>query len=105
MSLGTNDVEKRWHDPRALRAATVYAVVIVALAAAAFAIYAVVDSNNAWWAVSAPAVLFLGALGAFAKTYRDWQRNRTWPVWQGAGWFLGTLALLALGIPAMGANG
>ena len=41
-------------------------------------------------AVSAPAVLFLGALGAFAKTYRDWQRNRTWPIWQGAGWFLAT---------------
>jgi hypothetical protein len=44
----TDDVEERWHDPRALR---------------------------------------------------------TWPVWQGAGWLLMSLALLSLGVPAMGVLG
>jgi hypothetical protein len=44
-------------------------------------------------------------LAAFVKTYRDWRANRTWPIWQGAGWFLLTLSLLALGVPAMGMFG
>jgi FtsH-binding integral membrane protein len=101
----TNDAEKRWHDPRALRAAVIYAVVVLLLAVVAFVVYAVGDQNNLGWAIATPGVLFVGALGAFTKTYRDWRAGRTWPIWQGAGWFLLTLALMAFGVPAMGVPG
>lgn len=101
----TNDVEKRWHDPPALRAAAAYAVAIVLLAAAVFVVYALGDRSRLGWAIATPGVLFCGALGAFVKTYRDWRARRTWPIWQGAGWFLLTLSLLALGVPAMGVLG
>ena len=98
----TNDVEKWWRDPHALHAATAYAVAVVLLAAAAFVVYALSDRSQLGWAIATPGVLFGGALGAFVKTYRDWRARRTWPIWQGAGWFLLTLSLLALGVPAMG---
>ena len=55
--------------------------------------------------MATPGVLFVGAIGAFGKTYRDWRARRTWPIWQGAGWFLLTLTLLAFGIPTMGVPG
>ncbi|MDT5336045.1 MAG: hypothetical protein QOD90_1550 [Mycobacterium sp.] len=101
----TNDAEKRWHDPPAMRSAVAYAVVVILLAAGAFAAYALGDRNALGVAMATPGVLFLGALGAFVKTYRDWRAGRTWPIWQGAGWFLLTLSLLALGVPSMGVLG
>jgi hypothetical protein len=96
----TNDVEKRWHDPRAARSAITYVAVVVACAAVAFAIYALGDRDRIGLAAATPAVLFLGALGAFVKTYRDWRARRTWPIWQGAGWFLLAVSLLTFGVPA-----
>ena len=96
----TNDVEKRWHDPRAARSAITYVAVVVACAAVAFAIYALGDRDRIGLAAATPGVLFLGALGAFVKTYRDWRARRTWPIWQGAGWFLLAVSLLTFGVPA-----
>jgi hypothetical protein len=101
----TNDVEKRWHDPRALRAAVAYDFAVVILAAALFAWYAFAGSAQILWAAAVPGVLFLGALGAFIKTYRDWRARRTWPIWHGAGWFLLTLTLLCFAFPAMAVQG
>jgi len=101
----SNDAEKRWHDPKALRAAMVYAASVVALAVAVFTVYAFRDRHDLAWALATPGVLFAGAIGAFVKTYRDWRASRTWPIWQGAGWFLLTMTLLSLGIPSMGALG
>jgi ABC-type branched-subunit amino acid transport system substrate-binding protein len=98
----TNDVEKRWHDPDAFRAAVTYVAVVVMLAALAFAVYAFGDRDRIVLAVATPAVLFLGALGAFFKTYRDWRARRTWPIWQGAGWFLLTLSLVTFAVPGAG---
>jgi hypothetical protein len=47
-------------------------------------------------ALGAPAILLLGGLRAFVRTYQNWRRNEmSWP-WQGAGWFLLTLMLLVL---------
>jgi hypothetical protein len=96
----TNDVEKRWHDPRAARAAITYVAVVVALAGVAFAVFALGDRDRVDIAVATPGVLFLGALGAFVKTYRDWRARRTWPIWQAAGWFLLAVSLLTFGVPA-----
>lgn len=96
----TNDVEKRWHDPRAARSAITYVAVVVACAGIVFAIYALGDLDRVVLAAATPAVLFLGALGAFVKTYRDWRARRTWPIWQAAGWFLLAVSLLTFGVPA-----
>jgi hypothetical protein len=95
-----NDVEKRWHDPAAFRAAVTYVSVVIIVAAAVFALYALGDPHRVWLAAATPGVLFLGALGAFVKTYRDWRARRTWPIWQGAGWFLLALSMLTFGVPA-----
>lgn len=99
----TNDVEKRWHDPAAFRAAVTYVVVVIAVAAIAFAVYAMGDRDRIGLAVLTPAVLFVGALGAFVKTYRDWRARRTWPIWQGAGWFLLSVSVLTFGVPGAAA--
>ena len=98
--MNINDVEKRWHDPAAFRAAVTYVSVVIIVAAAVFALYALGDPDRVWLAAATPGVLFLGALCAFVKTYRDWRARRTWPIWQGAGWFLLSLSMLTFGVPA-----
>ncbi|MCX4095129.1 hypothetical protein [Nocardia sp. alder85J] len=109
-----DDVEKRWHDPGMFRRAVLYTVGVVVVAAlvlvviqtwatrreacAAAATYCDTASRAA--IVGGPGlVLMLGTLGAFLATYRVWREHRTWPIWQGAGWFLLvlTLAYLAIG--------
>ena len=47
-------------------------------------------------AVGAPAILLIGGLRAFFRTYQTWRRQETWWAWQGVGWFLLTLMLLVL---------
>ena len=98
----TNDVEKRWHDPGALRAAMIYSAVVVAVGVVACAVYATGNQHDVALAFATPVLLFAGALGAFGKTYRDWRAGRTWPIWHGAGWFLLTTTLLSLSIPSFG---
>jgi NADH:ubiquinone oxidoreductase subunit H len=93
------DVEKRWHDPAALRQATHYGIGVIAVAGIAFAVFAVVDKGSVVLASTVPAILFLGGIGAFVKAYRVWREGGTWPIWQGAGWFLLTLMLVCLSIP------
>lgn len=93
------DVEKRWRDPAALRQAVRYGVGVIVVAGIAFAVFAVVDKQSVVLASSVPAILFLGGVGALAKAYRVWRSGGTWPVWQGAGWFLLTLMLVCLSIP------
>ena len=94
--MSTNDVEKRWHDPVAFRAAAVYVVCVIALASLAFVLFQVVGRSTPMWALGTPIVLFAGGIGAFIKTYRVWRAGRTWPIWQGAGWLLLTLSLVSL---------
>lgn len=50
-----------------------------------------------------PAILAIGGIGAFVRTYRVWRAEGTWWGWQGAGWFLMTLMLvmLTMGFPAL----
>jgi hypothetical protein len=47
-------------------------------------------------AVGAPAILLLGGLRAFFRTYQSWRKQETSWAWQGAGWFLVTLMLVVL---------
>lgn len=90
----TNDVEKRWRDPAAFRAAVRYAVAVIVVAGVALAVYAFTRAVAA--AVLVPAVLFVGGVGAFIRTYQVWRAEGTWPIWQGAGWFLFALFLVSL---------
>jgi hypothetical protein len=48
-----------------------------------------------------PIFLFVGGVGAFVKTYREWKAERGWAAWQGAGWFLMLLMLVTLAVPGM----
>lgn len=105
ISVMTNDVEKRWDRPKEFRAAATYTAVVVAVAALAFIIYAVVSKTSVVAASTVPAILFLGGVGAFVRTYRLWKAQGTWVQWQGAGWFLLLLMLLCLSIPGAAAMG
>lgn len=95
----THDVEKRFDRPDEFRAAVKYVGVWVVLAGIAFAIYAFVSKESVVAASTVPAILFVGGVGAFVRTYREWKAQRAWPAWQGAGWFLLTLMLVCLAIP------
>lgn len=100
-----DDVEKRWRDPKALRAAVGYVVFVVLVAAAMFGGYAWAGSSSVWWAAAVPVLTFAGAIGAFVKSYLDWRAARVWPIWQGAGWFLLLVTLLVLGLPMTALSG
>ncbi|MEI7519390.1 MAG: hypothetical protein WCJ98_13035 [Mycobacteriaceae bacterium] len=92
-----NDVEKRWHDPAGLRAAAVYVGSVIAVAAIAFIVTVVYRSLIA--GIMVPAILFVGGIGAFVRTYQVWRSQGVWVIWQGAGWILLLLFLLCLGVP------
>ncbi|MDX1885736.1 hypothetical protein [Mycolicibacterium sp. 120270] len=93
------DVEKRWHDPPTFRKAVTYGAAVIALAGIAFVIYATTNKASLVLASSVPAILLIGGIGAFIKAYQVWRAGGTWPMWQGAGWFLLVLFLLCLSIP------
>jgi hypothetical protein len=95
----TNDVEKRWDRPETFRAAAKYVGAVVVVAAVAFAIYALTARESVVVASAVPVILFVGGVGAFVKTYREWKAEGAWPAWQGAGWFLLILMLVCLSIP------
>jgi len=95
--MTNNDVEKRWHDPAGLRAAAVYVGSVIALAAVAFTVTVVYRSLIA--SIAVPAILFVGGIGAFVRTYQVWRVEGVWVIWQGAGWVLLLLFLLCLGVP------
>jgi hypothetical protein len=95
----TNDVEKRFDRPGAFRAAATYVGVVVAIAGVIFAIYAFTARGSVIAASLVPAALFVGGVGAFVRTYREWKAEGGWFAWQGAGWFLLTLMLVCLAIP------
>ena len=98
----TNDrdfAEKRFNSPGTFRAAATYTLVVVAVAGVAFAVYAFAARDSVFAAALVPAFLFVGGVGAFVKTYGEWKAERGWPAWQGAGWFLMLLMLVALAIP------
>lgn len=97
MTMSSNDVEKRWHDPAMFRSAVTYVVSVVAVAGVAFA--AAVAWHSLIAGILVPVSLFGGGVGALVQTYRVWKAEGAWPIWQGAGWFLLMLTLICLGVP------
>ncbi|MEE3850320.1 hypothetical protein VZC37_08235 [Gordonia sp. LSe1-13] len=93
------DVEKRWDDPGAFRRAAFYVVGVLAVAAVMVALYLSVGRESVVWASGPPAVFLLGGVGALVIGYRVYRRGGTWPIWQGAAWFLLALLLAALSFP------
>lgn len=109
----TNDVEKRWHDPQGVRAATKYVVAVIGVAAvvvvgalvwantnseqcADAAFFVCRNPERLVFLLGPPTVLLLGGLGAFVHTYRVWRSGGVWPIWQGAGWALFVMMLVYL---------
>ncbi|MDH6198582.1 hypothetical protein M2272_005241 [Mycobacterium frederiksbergense] len=97
MGSDRNDVEKRWHDPEMFRAAVTYVVCVVAVAGVALTFYAF--DRSLLSATLVPTIMFVGGVGAFVRTYQVWRAEGTWPIWQGAGWFLLALSLVCLSVP------
>lgn len=93
----SRDVEKRWSDPPTFRAAVRYAVSVIALAGFAFAATVAWHSLLAW--ILVPAILFIGAMGAFVRTYQLWRTGGVWPIWHGTGWALLVVFLLFFNVP------
>ncbi len=101
----TNDVEKRWNDPPTLRAAVTYVAAVVAVAGVAFAFFVIPGDHPLLPALLVPVILFAGGVGAFVRTYQVWKVGGTWPIWQGAGWFLFALFLVCLSVPGAAVSG
>ncbi|MCA4751160.1 hypothetical protein [Mycolicibacterium fortuitum] len=97
MGSDEDDVEKRWHNREMFRSAVGYVVAVVVVAAVALTFYAFDHSTLS--ATLVPTILFVGGLGAFLRTYQVWKAEGTWPIWQGAGWFLLALSLVCLAVP------
>ncbi|MBY4211595.1 hypothetical protein HQO42_07900 [Rhodococcus fascians] len=98
-TIADRDVEKRWNDPGAFRRAAGYCAGIVAVAAVITAVFFTADRSSTLLAAAVPAVCFLGGVGALAQGYRVYRSGGTWPIWQGAAWFLFTVMLLGLSMP------
>ena len=90
----TNDVEKRYHDPKAFRRAAAYVLTVVIVALALMGGIVIwgdpreSDAAAMVLALAPSAIILVGFVGAFVQAYRTWRRGGTWPIWQGAGWFL-----------------
>ena len=99
MTSDRDFTEKRFNQPGSFRAAALYTLAVIALAGIAFALYAFGDRASVFSASLVPVFLFAGGIGAFIWTYREWKAGGGWAAWQGAGWFLLLLFLVALAIP------
>ncbi len=99
MTSDRDFAEKRFNQPGSFGAAALYTLAVVALAGVAFALYAFGARDSVYAAALVPVFLFAGGIGAFIRTYREWRAGGGWAAWQGAGWFLLLLFLVALSIP------
>lgn len=103
-----SDTEKRWSDPEEFRKAAIFTIVVVGAALVVLLVLVLSANRQSGGGESgigilafAPSAVFLiGGLAAFVQTYRVWRRDGTWPIWQGAGWFLMVLMLFSLGLAA-----
>lgn len=109
-------------DPAGVREATRFAVVVVAVSVAFLGTAVVWVSTctgatadivacgvpqRALLAAGAPAILLVGALRAWLRTYQSWRRRETWWAWQATAWVLMSLTLLVgvLSLPSLAGPG
>lgn len=95
--MTTNDVEKRWNDPAALRSAGLYIAGVVVVAGIWLVVALTVGSGGLAWTFGVTAILLCGGVGALIRAYKAYKHGDSWPIWQGAGWFLFALMLASLG--------
>ena len=109
-----DDAGKVWKDDGSFRRAVRYVLGVLAVTAVYIAVAAswagrretcadaettLCDSTAGLVVVLVPAVLLLlGGIGAFVRTYQVWREGGSWPIWQGAGWFLFVLMTVFLAI-------
>ena len=91
------DAEKRWHDPVVFRAAAIYVVSVIGLAAAAFAAMTAWHSMLA--AILVPVILTIGSTGALVRTYQLYKSGGVWPIWHGASWILLVFVMMFFDVP------
>ncbi|WP_054813137.1 hypothetical protein [Nocardia arizonensis] len=110
----SDDVGKSWRDDGTFRRAATYVLTVLAVAAIVAAVaftwvgrreacadaeVVLCDATAQVAVVLMPAlVLLFGGIGAFVRTYRVWRDGGSWPIWQGAGWFLFVLMTVYLAI-------
>ncbi|NLG54334.1 MAG: hypothetical protein GX542_01570 [Rhodococcus sp.] len=111
------DVEKRWNDPLAIRSASFY--VLGVIAAALLVMGAIVlwagltrdqcapdsefvcnGTQRVLLALLPAAVLLIGTITGFIRTYLVWRAGGRWPIWQAAGWALMVSTLLYITLSA-----
>ncbi|GED97022.1 hypothetical protein [Gordonia crocea] len=81
-------------DPT-VRRAFIHGCVTVALASVAMvAGVAVTGTPRTLLLAACPLITLIGAVAAGVRTYRAWQADDRWPVWQGLLWFLLMTTLL-----------
>lgn len=97
MGSDEDDVEKSWHDPQMFRSAVGYVLAVLAVAGVGLTFYAF--DHSVLSAALVPTIVFVGGIGAFVRTYQVWRAEGTWPIWQGAGWFLLAFSLMCLAVP------
>ena len=91
------DAEKGWHDPAMLRAAAVYVVSVIGLAAAAFG--AAMAWHSMLAAIMVPVILTVGSVGALWRTYQVYKAGGVWPIWHGASWILLVFVMMFFDVP------
>lgn len=111
------DTEKRWYDPNTVRSASIYAISVLTVALltmGAVLVWAGTGGDNCppdsgfvcddtqrlVLALAPAAVLLVGTIGGFVRTYLVWREGGRWPIWQGAGWFLMVSTLLYITLSA-----
>jgi hypothetical protein len=97
-TMMTNDVEKRWNDPAAVRNAVTYVGAVVVIAGIWLVVALTAGSGDLAWTSVVTAILLCGGVGALIRAYRVFKRGGSWPIWQGAAWFLFALMLASLGL-------
>lgn len=119
--VNRDDVEKRWYDAATMRSASTYVIVVLVIALAAMGAillwagltrdgcgpndgFVCNDTQRVLLALLPAALLLVGTLGGFIRTYQVWRRGGRWPLWQAAGWVLmvSTLLYITLSVGVLG---
>lgn len=91
------EAEMRWRDPVVFRAAAIYVVSVIGLAALAFG--AAMAWHSMLAAIMVPVILTVGSAGALWRTYQVYKVGGAWPIWHGASWILLVAVMMFFDVP------